>query len=214
MSLIEAEDTQMLIRNNRFRALTVGLFGALALATSSRAATIDTYDFSQSGYTAGGAVFNPLVGSFSGQVEPTGLIELSDLTSFLVRSPTITNIPPGGPPMTEIVVPAFFSFNTTGGNSTLDVAASTADGEIKVCAGAAAAFGGTIAGVNCGAGGGSTGYIYFAGGAFATNQFAQVTLVSSVTAPAAAPEPGTLPLFTLASALILIGAARSRWISR
>ena len=183
------------------------LIGALALAVSGRAATIDTYDFSQSGYQANGAVFNPLVGSFSGQVEANGLIEISDLTSFVGISIDNQRIACWTTYARHRCAGILF-LQYPGRRQRSGPGGPAADGEIKVCVGAAAAFGGTIAGVNCGPGG-STGYIFFAGGSFAeTNELQQIRLVDSVTtpAPAAAAEPGTLPLF--ASALILLGAAQ------
>ena len=67
---------------------------AIGGAFPSRAATIDTFDFTQVGWvqvasfiggTVTGSVPDPggiLSGSFTGTVEPSGLIELGDLTSF------------------------------------------------------------------------------------------------------------------------------------
>ncbi|HEY3939606.1 MAG TPA: hypothetical protein VGL97_19390 [Bryobacteraceae bacterium] len=173
----------------------IGLFGAFFFAAFSRATTIDTYSFTQGGYGNSQSVEAPFAGSFSGAVEPNGLIELSDLISFSLFSNSTT--------------PSFFSFNTNGGASSLDTAVPPGSLDETVCIGATAAFGGTIAGTNCGAGG-SLGYNAVDGLTFTTNQLPDVTLISSVTNPAPAPEPGTLTLSALAS-LIFLGMFRSRF---
>ena len=187
----------MMLKNSRagFQTLMIGLFGAFFFAAFSQATTIDTYDFTQGGYANSQLQLShgPFSGSFSGTVEANGLIELSDLISFSLFS--------------NSTAPSFFSFNTSGGASSLDVAVPPGALDETVCIGATAAFGGTIDGTNCGAGG-SIGYNAVDGVTFTTNQLPQVTLISSVTTPtpAAAPEPGTLTLSALAALLILPGA--------
>jgi hypothetical protein len=191
----------MTLKNSRagFQTPMIGLFGAFFFATFSQATTIVTYDFTQGGYADPQAELShgPFYGSFSGTVEPNGLIELSNLISFSLLS--------------NSTAPSFFSFNTSGGASSLDVALPPGALDETICVGATAAFGGTIAGTNCG-GGGSIGYNEVDGMTFTTNQLPQVTLISSVTTPtpAAAPEPGTLTLSAPAVLLILLGTFRGR----
>ena len=86
------------------------------------------------------------------------------------------------------------------------------------CVGAPAAFGGTIAGVNCGPGG-SNGFqgVAFDGqtftlGTFTTQELPVITLLSIVPIPAAVPEPGTAGL--LAIGFLLTALSRMRWRPR
>lgn len=80
------------------RIALLGLIGAGGVAAASQAATIDTFDFSEGNlnfalFDAGGQVvsMSPLPGatisgSFTGTVEPDGLIEQADLTAFSVST--------------------------------------------------------------------------------------------------------------------------------
>ena len=83
----------MMIKNSRagFQTLMIALFGAFFFATFSQATTIDTYNFTQGGYANSQLqlAHGPFTGSFSGTVEPNGLIELSDLISFSLLSNSI-----------------------------------------------------------------------------------------------------------------------------
>ena len=69
-------------------ALLGGLGLAFTTASVAHATTIETYDFTVTGWSFNiGGVFFPsnarvLTGSFTGVVEPDGLIEQTDLTSF------------------------------------------------------------------------------------------------------------------------------------
>ena len=65
-----------------------------AAATKAGAATIDTYDYAQGGYTNPSSpnATSVLSGSFTGTVEANGFIELADLTSISI-SLTITKSP-------------------------------------------------------------------------------------------------------------------------
>ncbi|MGH9445224.1 MAG: PEP-CTERM sorting domain-containing protein [Terriglobia bacterium] len=116
--------------------LTLGLAGTFV--PSAQAATIDTFDFTQTGWANVGGIVSVngsdtyvvgspdpggmLTGSFTGTAEPDGYIELNDLTAF---SATYTD----DADPTGMAVPSLnsndltlFSFNTAGGNSSLDFA--------------------------------------------------------------------------------------------
>jgi hypothetical protein len=176
----------MLSKTGRY--LTLAILGAITFAHSSWATTIDSFTFTQGDYSEGQIISASLFGTFAGVVEPDGFIERADLTSFSVALDNVT--------------PAFFSYDTNGGASSLNFAA-VVDGA-DVCVGATAAFGGNINGVNCGTGGSITGYDSGFGFTFTTNQFPQITLVSSVTT-SAAPEPATWEICVLAALLMLVG---------
>jgi hypothetical protein len=62
-------------------AMALGLTCAGVWLPCARAATIDTYDFTQGGYTFNGSPFltGVLTGSFTGNVESSGFIEIADL---------------------------------------------------------------------------------------------------------------------------------------
>lgn len=178
---------------------------ALALfagALSVNAATIDTFDFTQGGWVNdvnGGT----LSGTFTGTVEPSGLIEAADLTSFSAQfvlpgssgAFQFTRIAPFG------ASGPFFSYNIDGGNSSLDFLAYAPSENILVCEGAAAPLA-------CAGPQNSFGY----SAAFGyTLQQATVTLVSSVTSNPPAPgtptpEPATAAI--LGIGLLLIGIFR------
>ena len=139
---------------------------------NAHATTIDTYDFTQDNYQISGNTSPPgvLTGSFTGAVEPSGFIELTDLSS----SNVVLTL---GMVVIHFGSASFFSFDTVGGASSLDLIAET---DLSVaCVGAVAEFGFG----NCGIGGVN---------GFAANLTTQslptVMLVSSVTT---VPEPPT-----------------------
>jgi hypothetical protein len=187
----------MLIHFTTLRALTAGLFCAAAFVASSQATTIYTFDFTQNGYTPGSG--GGILGSFSGTADPSGYISLSNLITFSLEDAVVPR-------------PAFFSFNIDGGSSSLDVA-TVATSTQDLCIGAAAAFGGVIAGINCGPGG-NNGYLgpISAGVTFTTQQLPTVTLASMTTTQT--PEPGTVSLLAMAAVLMIFGALRLRRPSR
>ncbi len=143
------------------------------VAPATHAATIDTYDFTQGGYTSvlGTGV---LTGSFTGTVEADGFIERADVSSM-----SLTFVSGQPPPFSVNLLPTFFSFDTAGGSSSLDFVT------IYACVGAAAAFGAPGCGV-----GGYNGII----GLFTTQDLPEVTLVSSLTT---VPEPSTWAMLLL-----------------
>ena len=157
---------------------------SLAAVRDTRAATIDTYDFTQGGYTSSiEPLFSGvLTGHFTGAVEASGFIELADLSSIALVF-TIT-FELGDHQTTAFDGPTtFFSFDVAGGSSSLGLA--TGDGSVATaCVGAAAAFGFP----GCGSGGVS-GSIFGGLIPFSTQAVPQVTLVSSATG--GVPEPST-----------------------
>ncbi len=174
---------------------------ALLAAPAARATTIDTFSFSQSGYTFPGGSGGVLTGSFTGSVEADGYIELADLTNIQVQFQY-------GPITLFGYGPAsFFSFSTTGGGSTLDLETSIGLNSFA-CVGAVAAFSyqhcdhaGAVGSVS--------------GGAFTVQQ-AVVTLVSSeVVPPPPVPLPApNLPVDEPATAAILGGALIALGVTR
>jgi hypothetical protein len=152
-------------------ALGASAFLAMSgIAPATSATTIDTYDFTQGGYV-GLAGTGDLTGSFTGAVESDGFIELADLSSMSVTF-TVT----GGGALSSDALPLFFSFDTAGGSSSLDLITNlvTTPLPVSVCVGAAAVLGAS----GCGAGGFDG--VFFP---FTTQDFPVVTLVSSVTTP-------------------------------
>ncbi len=170
---------------------------AIVLATgltvgAAHATTIDTFDFSQGDY--GGSFrsapfIGTLTGSFTGTVEANGLIEMSDLSSIQVTfsGGSIIQVFGDGPA-------TFFSYNTQGGASSLDLVTGIGVGGLA-CVGAVAAFGAD----GCG-GGGVNGFVAGA----TTNALPSLTLVSSVTLSPPPPPPSTVPE---PASLALLGTA-------
>lgn len=191
------------------RIALLGVIGAGGVAVASQAATIDTFDFTEgnltgahengSGQFVADAPFPgaTISGSFTGTVEPDGLIEQGDLTAF---SAEVTNTPFGA--NLSLSGLALFSYNTTGGASSLDFAGAEAPVAI-MCLGAATNLSATCTG--------NFSFVYPIGtnaavlvgvpGAISANQ-PTITLVSSVTT--SVPEPASLASF--ATALGLLGA--------
>ncbi len=160
---------------------------------ASAATTIDEFTFTQGGYTSPGLGGTAVLsGTFIGTVEPGGLIEKADLSSLQ------TGLSFGGLIDATLSLPGFFSFNTNGGSSSLDFAGHFTDfpnQNTTICLGAAAAFGGSLTGVNCGPGG-VNGYDGLAAtaAAFSTQELPVVNLISSVTT---VPEASTWAMMAL-----------------
>ena len=103
--------------SKRIFALAASAFLATAaMAPAASAAMIDTFSFSiSSGWTV--PLATTIYGQFTGTVEPDGLIELGDLSSFQLNAyyvgtqlldPTVGNL-------------LFFAYNTGGGASSLGI---------------------------------------------------------------------------------------------
>jgi hypothetical protein len=176
--------------------LLVAFAGIVLAPSRAGASTINTYSFTQDGWVfvpTGNYQFS-VQGTFTGLVEVNGLIAQSDLTSFQM---TITE------PLAPVVQSLqFFSFDTNGDASTLDIINQReyVTGEvIETCIGAAA----TLSPICNPLGGNPTdtrgvarkvGFPYFF---FYTAAAPNVRLQSSVTVPdpvTTIPEPTTLIL--------------------
>ncbi len=169
----------------------VGL--ANTIAQTQGPVTIDTFSVSQTNWLFGQEPPNPLsgtlTGSFSGIVEPSGLIEQGDLTAFsLTYRDQFNSIPFV---LSEL---SLFSFDTKGGVSSLDIAAQQS---YVFCEGAAAVLDPACFGVfrpqtvaaEVVLGGDTSAY---------TLDAPTIQLVSSVTTtPLTTPEPGSLLLSVL-----------------
>jgi hypothetical protein len=159
--------------------------------------TLDTFDFAMlTGWRDrnGQPIDTSLTGSFTGYLEPSGFIELGDLTSFTAVFNGVDVLP--------ITVLSFFSFDPTGGASSLDF---IDDGETKTaCVGAAATFS-PICNPNGTNPVDSIGVFNFSGVLVAdTNSLANIKLVSSIPVP----EPSTWSMLVLG--LAGLGLARAR----
>lgn len=195
-ALVSAKLQSSLKTQAIFFALVMAIAGSCTFAQPARAATIDTFDITQSGYNDHGALLNNITGTisgtFSGTPDAAGFISLAGLTGFSLNGGT--------------ALPTFFSFDINGGSSSFDLAINN-DGNLLmgvVCVGAAAAFGGNLTGINCGPGG-SNGYANV-GLTFVTGALPVVALVSSVTT-AAAPEPS--PGFLCLSLIPILAGAKT-----
>lgn len=185
------------------KSLLIGI-AAIVVGTSAAAfaSTIDTYNFSQGGYTMPGAT-GALTGSFTGTVESSGLIESRDLSSFAVLF-TDTNGSTTSTAVGSLFDIVFFSFNTMGGASTLDLQTSLFPSKVPLCIGAEAAFGVCGAGpVGVATNGAFTGFF--------TQDQPTLTLVSSVTTgpsgggTSPVPEPGSAVLLVTGLAALGLG---------
>ncbi len=131
-------------------AAAVALMTAALALPASQAGAIDTFTFSQVGWTS--VILNAptmstagasdpgaiLTGSFTGTVESNGLIELGDLTSFSAfyqDSAAGQSFVAASPLALDL-----FSYNINGGNSSLDFAVEGGSGVSEACAGAAASL--------------------------------------------------------------------------
>ncbi len=91
----------------------------MPVAHDAQASVLRTFDFTQSGWISpgdpGGSA-GYATGSFSGYVEPSGYLELSDLTSFNLDLRTFSSEVTGG--LGDL---SLFSYKPGGGASTLDI---------------------------------------------------------------------------------------------
>jgi hypothetical protein len=159
------------------------MFLALAGLVPARAAVIDTFSFSNlNGWSTFGTNFS---GSFTGTVEASGFIELSDLIAFQL-SGTIENVGFAG----RLSNLTLFSYDTKGGASSLGFI-ETAFG-LTVCGGAP-----SVLSLTCDPGGNNPGsataVVIFPGRlASFTPDLTTVTLVSS-----SVPEASTWAMMAL-----------------
>jgi hypothetical protein len=127
------------------RILSGALLALVSFAACDRAAvaaTIDTFDFSDSTSWDLGVTFT---GSFTGQVEPSGLIEQADLSNFtasLIGVALNLRGPGEGPASADLAGVRLFSYDPTGGPSSFDlILAMELTGETGlVCVGAVTTF--------------------------------------------------------------------------
>jgi PEP-CTERM motif len=179
--------------SNRLIVLGSSTFFALAgLATAAPAAVIDTFSFSNSsGWDRNGNSFS---GSFTGSVEASGLIELSDLSAFQITGIFGFDIPFSGNSLSDL---AFFNYDTGGGASSLGFIYTIPPigilgAPLTVCSGAP-----SVLSLACSFGGNNPAttraVILFSVGLAFTPDLTNVTLVP-------VPEPSTL-------AMLLIGFA-------
>ena len=101
---------------------------ALLASTADRPASAMTVDTFRVDYA-----FSAFVINFSGSVEPDGLIQLADLADISFTS----NVFVTSPPKADVTL---FSFNTTGGASSLDFIVSDPAFPVLACGGASIAL--------------------------------------------------------------------------
>jgi hypothetical protein len=109
----------------------VALMTCAGLGQSARAAVTETFSFSNgpAGWFSGNGITS-ITGQFTGIVEPSGLIELADLTKiFITANPTSLS-------RAGLGDLSFFSYDTIGGASSLAIIVS--DGVTTACVGAPA----------------------------------------------------------------------------
>ena len=200
------------------RIVTFGVLavaGFLAVAAPGRAATVDTYSFTDDGeymfvFTSSGeTILSALLpvtidGRFTGTVDALGAIEQSDLTAFSVDATALLLGVAISGGLSDL---SFFSFTPTGGDGTFNFSVTTGSG--SVCAGFSAAFDPACA--NPAAKSLASAAIRVASPdgvnveSFVTSQVATLTLLSSVTtnpSGPAVPEPSTWSMVTLGFAAI------------
>ncbi len=206
-----------------FIAAAVAAVGCAMASPPARAATIDTFSFTQSNWlasfvkgsmvqTQGQVAGGLLSGTFTGIVEPGGLIRLGDLSAF---SDNFTDtLAPMGVATTAMNLGDLtaFSYLTAGGPSTLDIAGTLDNG--GNCVGGAVPFSPACT-FNFGFTypPGVFGAVFVAGDtvpiAVALDQ-PVITLVSSVTTPPAVPEPSEPALLIVFAGLFGVAG----WIAR
>jgi hypothetical protein len=168
-------------------------------STVGNATTVDTFNFTQGGYTYG-TDSGVLTGTFTGTLNSNGYIELGDLSSFsdsfAITSGlgTVTNLDflPS-----SLVLFSFMPIDA----GTLAIENEVGQGGFRyfLCVGAPASLD-----ASCG----GTGHRGVVGGGFFTDQAPVVTLVSSITT--AVPEPSTWAMMILGFAGIGFMAYRRK----
>ena len=167
----------------------VALMTSAAVGQQARAAVTETFSFSNlTGWGTG--TLSPLTGQFTGTVEPSGFIELADLTKISINAKSLTTPALSNAGLGDLT---FFSYDTTGGASSLAFIASQGGG--RACAGAP-----SVLSLACNPGGllpPETKAVMLLNGEFLdfTSNLTTVTLV-----PTPAPEPP-------AWAMLLLGFA-------
>ncbi|HZU27540.1 MAG TPA: hypothetical protein VFA04_18570 [Bryobacteraceae bacterium] len=198
------------------RLLRCWAAAAILLSPAARAGTIDTWNFTEPNYypaqnNGGNTTPYEAVGSFTGQVEADGLIELADLSAFTVQlEQNGAPVPPFTMGLSQLTL---FSFNTNGGASSLDYAGTPNPNISNFCVGAA-----TSLDANCTLNFsmtypvGTVGVLLFGGPADISSSFPQLTLASSVTTPPPATVPE--PRLTWLGGLLLAAGAAARRLRR
>ena len=186
------------MKTTRLTPAMAFLFVAAFLPFAASASTVETFSFTQSGYS-----FGKITGTFTGTLELDGSVQLADLTAFSANF--------GQTDYYSLQDLKLFSImpSTHGPNSSLDLFASITTGVPgSICVGAAAAFG------LCGQGGNISGEDHFryAQNPFlfiTTTQFAVVDLLPPAPPPTPTPEPSSLWLWGSGAGLLLIGRLRA-----
>jgi hypothetical protein len=164
-------------------------------STDGNATTVDTFNFTQGGYTYTGYT-GVLTGTFTGTVNNIGYIELGDLSNF---SDSFAITDAVGTVINWDYFPDSISFSFMPNDAgTLSIENEVLSAAAPVCVGFPAAFG------VCGGGGGHLGVV----ASFVTDQAPVVTLVSSITT--AVPEPSTWAMLLLGFAGIGFMAYRRK----
>lgn len=178
----------------------------MVVSAAAQATTIDTFHFTQAGwffgYPATGADPGGLLsGTFTGTVEPTGRIELGDLSSFSAFYSDSAGQGLGE----DLSQLTLFSYDINGGASSFDVAGPVAANTgHTICVGAAAALDPTCAAFNISFPAGTVGsYVDATGASLTTSEQPVLTLESSVRT---VPEPSSLAIM-LTGLVALIGFA-------
>jgi len=170
--------------------LVVAGFAVIAAATMAHAETINTYSFTQPGYTvfidAQAAGTGTLSGTFTGTVNSTGLWQESDLSGFSATFSYPTFVGSVSYNVAGLGDLSLFSFNT-GSAGDLSVLANNATH--TTCVGAPAVLSPTCESVNPNPAN-TLGVVLLEGFLLGRTADAPlVTLVSSVTSAPAVPEP-------------------------
>jgi hypothetical protein len=183
-------------------AVACAVLAGLLAAPAAKAATINSYSFTQGGYDS----LLSVRGAFTGVVGDDGYMRLADLTDFYIQ---------GFPLLTGDSRPTMFSFNTGPGNaSTLFIVATLRDlygslGNYTLCTGAATFL---VCNVQ-----NQLGAIVNARGGTYTTDLPDITLLSSkpIVVPTTTPSPGALLLFATAlGGLGPVAVAKRRRVGR